>query len=129
MKYFDSRLKDMKKKLSKWSLSHFVGVTIFNLILIFLFLLYSAGYFKPYVPISINLIVTIGLVSSIFLLGARSRVMFIISLFFWLFAGFLKFVGVDVWAERTTIYTFQSLLVGVVLLIIENIGIIKKDKK
>ena len=119
MKSLDKQLNEMKKKLSKWSLSHFVGVTVFNLILILLFLLYSAGYFKPYVPISINLIVTIGLVSSIFLLGARSRTMFIISLFFWLFAGFLKLVGVEVWAERTVIYTFEAMVIGFVLLIFE----------
>ncbi len=120
MKIFDKHIKDLKEKLTKWSLSHFVGIALFNLILIFLFMLYSAGYFKPFVPISINLIVFVGLVSSIFLLGSRSRTMFIVSLCFWLFAGFLKIVGIDVWAERTVIYTYEAFLIGVTLLIFER---------
>lgn len=128
MKWIERYLESLQKSVGEWSSSHFVGVAVFNLLLIFLFLLYSAGYFKPFLPISINLIVVVGLVSSIFLLGARSQAIFIAGLFFWLFAGFLKFVGVDVWAERTTIYTFQAFVIGMALLIVENIGTIKREK-
>lgn len=126
MKGFEKQIREV---VGKWSSSHFMGLAVFNLVLIFLFLLYSAGYFRPFVPISINLIVLVGFILSIFLLGARSRVMFIISLFFFLFAGFLKIAGVDPWAERTAIYTYQSFVVGIVLLIIQNTGIMKENKK
>lgn len=130
-KYIKSRIAAKMEKTNKliknWSLTHFTGIAVFNLILIFLFLLYSAGYFKPFVPISINLIVLIGLISSVFLLGAKAGFLFIASFIFFVFAGFLKVVGVDVWAERTTIYTYQSFVMGILLLIIQNIGIIKEE--
>lgn len=123
-----SKIKLLNLRLNKWSLSHFVGIAVFNIIMILLFLLYSAGYFKPFLPISINLIVVIGLILSILLLEVKSRAMFIICLFFWLFAAFLKIVKIDVWAERTTIYVYQSLVLGIVLTIVENIDIIKIKK-
>lgn len=123
-----SKIKLLNLRLNKWSLSHFVGIAVFNIIMILLFLLYSAGYFKPFLPISINLIVIIGLILSTLLLEVKSRAMFIICLFFWLFAAFLKIVKIDVWAERTTIYVYQSLVLGIVLTIVENIDIIKIKK-
>lgn len=121
-----NKFKLLELRLNKWSLSHFVGIAVFNIIMIVLFLLYSAGYFKPFLPISINLIVIIGLVLSTLLLEVKSRAMFMISLSFWLFAAFLKIVKIDVWAERTTIYVYQSLVLGILLIIVENVDTIKK---
>lgn len=121
----NNKIKLFNLRLNKWSLSHHIGIAVFNIIMIISFLLYSAGYFKPFLPISINLIVIIGLVLSTLLLEVKSRAMFIICLFFWLFAAFLKIVKIDVWAERTTIYVYQSLVLGIILTIVENIDIIK----
>ena len=96
-------------------------ISVFNLVIILLFLLRSAGYFDPYFLISVNLIVTVALILAIPLLGANSRTMFVASLVFWLFVGFLRVLNLDVWAERTAVYTYEALVIGVVLLIYEEI--------
>lgn len=117
----------IKKEISLWSKDKFLAISIFNTVIIILFMLRSAGYFHPYFLISVNFIVEVGLVMSIILLGARSRVIFIVSLLFWVFAAFLRAFDLDVWAERTAIYTYQALVLGVILLIIEEIS--TKSKK
>lgn len=107
--------------IKSWAQDRLVGLFIFNVIVMLLILLQSAGYFSPFFPLSINTIVMISLISSIFLLGTNSKASFILTLLFWLFASFLKIVKIDVWAERTVIYAYQALIVGLVLLIIETI--------
>lgn len=119
-------IESKKKIFRKWVKSHYFQLVLFNIFMIFLFLLSSAGYFHPYFVISINFIVTLGLIASIFLLGARSEAIFFVSLIFWIFASFLKLVNISVWAERTGIYAFQSLAIGVLMLFIENINIGRK---
>jgi|SRR3989344_4025150 len=103
--------------MKAWATQHFFNIFVFHGIVIIMFLLRSAGYFHPFLPISINLIVLTSLVLSIFILGARSRAMFLIALAFWLFAGFIRVVQIEVWAERTAIYAFESLVLGVILLL------------
>lgn len=110
-------------KIGTWSKERFFQISVFNLIIIILFLLRSAGYFNPYFVINVNFIVITSLILSIPLLGANSRVIFSTSLFFWLFAGILLALNLGVWAERTAVYTFESLVVAMVLLIIETIKI------
>ena len=95
---------------------------------ILLFLLHSVGYFNPFLPITVNLIVLIVFFLSIFLLGAKSEAFFVAALFFWTITGFFKLVQVNVWAERSAIYVFESLLFGVILLLWENSGLRKKTK-
>src|SRR5688572_17170247 len=107
-------------KFKKWISDYNYRLIIFNIIIVFLFLLRSAGYFHPYFPISVNFIVIFGLVLSVILLGAKSNLIFGVTLAFWLFAGSLELLGIYVWAERTGIYAFESLLFGVVLFLIEN---------
>ncbi|MEK7169190.1 MAG: hypothetical protein AAB778_04210 [Patescibacteria group bacterium] len=80
----------------------------------------SAGYFLPFFGISVNFIVFILLILSIFLLNFNSRSMFFISLLFWIFACLIKILKIDIWAERTAIYTFEAFLIGVILLIKES---------
>jgi len=110
-----------KGEINNWITKNYLNVAIFNIVLVFLFLLRSAGYFDPYLLLSVNLIVLTGLILSIFLLGARSRAMFTVAILFWIFATFLKIVKVDVWAERTAIYVYQSFVIGVVLIVFENV--------
>lgn len=114
-------MKDIKNKMNNWAMKNFLNISIFNLVMISLYLLRSAGYFDPYFLISVNFIVIIGLILSIFLFGANSRAIFIISLLFWLFAGFLLILNLDTWAERTAVYCVESLVIGVVLLFFEDI--------
>lgn len=111
------------QKFNEWVVPHYFQLAVFNIFLVFLFLLRSAGYFHPFFIISVNFIVLMGLIVSIFLLGAGSRAMFLVTLFFWLFAAFFRIIKINVWAERTTIYAYQALVIGVLLLVFENIKI------
>lgn len=111
-----------REKLQNWVELHYFQLALFNVVLVILLLLRSAGYFEPYFGITINSIFLIALVLSIFLLGTRSRGAFAVALIFWLFAAVLKLVEIDVWAERNAIYSFQALVVGVVLLIWDSLS-------
>ena len=119
-----NKLKDIYEKalknVSLWVSSHTLQVGVFNIILIFLFLLRSVGYFDPFLPLSVNLIVLISFILAIVLFRAGSSVFFIISLLFLIFAAFLRIVKVNIWAERTSVYVFESLLIGIALLIFES---------
>ena len=111
----------MENKLKKWVMEYNYRLIIFNIVLVFLFLLRSAGYFQPYFPISVNFIVIFGLVLSFFLLGVRSKAIFVIVVIFWMFAGALQILRINVWAERTGIYAYESLVFGVIVFVFENI--------
>lgn len=100
--------------------------TLFTLIVVFLFLLRSAGYFQPYFPVGINFIMMIALILGILLLKFRSNVIFIITIVFWAFAGAIKLLKIDVWAERTSLYAFESLILGIVLFIYETFDEFRK---
>ncbi len=110
-------MKKYKEKIDLWAKENFFNIVVFNLVIIVLYLLRSAGYFDPYFLISVNFIVIFGLVLTIFLFRAGSRLMFLTALLFWLFAGFLRILNLDTWAERTAIYCFESLIIGFVLLV------------
>lgn len=116
---FKSYYKRDLENIENWSKNHLAGLFIFNILIISLLLLKSGGYFYPYFTITINTVVFIGFVGSIFLLGAKSKTLFLISLFFWAFAAFMRTIGIEVWAERISIYTFQAMLLGVILVFIE----------
>jgi len=110
-----------KEKVNAWVRSHQIQLAVFNVLMVLLVLVRSAGYFHPFFVVSVNLIVLIGLIAAIFLLGARSRVLFLVTLVFWIFVSFLKIVKIDVWAERTSVYAFQALVLGAILLLVENL--------
>lgn len=108
------------ERIQFWAQNKIFGLFVFNLLVMLLIVLRSAGYFSPFFPISINLIVFISLILAIFLLDIRSRSLFIIAFIFWMFAAFLRIVNVEVWAERTVIYTYEALVMGVFLLLYES---------
>lgn len=108
-------------QLNGWVTAHYLNLALFNLILIILVILRSAGYFDPYFPITIQAIVLIILILLVFLLGVNSKFLFVLTCVFWIFAASLKLVGIDVWAERTTVYVYEGLVIAVLLLIFENI--------
>lgn len=114
-KYYKKRLNTFKT----WALNRIFGLFIFNLTVIMLMLLHTAGYFAPFFPLTINVIVMVALILAVLLLGIGSNTLFFLGLFFWIFAAFLKLVGVEVWAERTAIYSYQSLILALALFIIE----------
>lgn len=109
------------RRFKSWSQENLTGVFLFNITLMVLILLHAAGYFEPYLPITINIIVFTALILTVILFNARSGVIFFAGLLFWIFAGLLRVLYIDVWAERTAIYAYQALMLGVLVLIIENI--------
>lgn len=119
---FKNLYRDVLDGMDTWSKDHLMGLFVFNLLIILLLLLRSGGYFSPYFVISINTVVFMALVGSIILIKARSQAILLIALLFWIFALFLRLLGVEVWAERTSIYTYQALFLGVVLIILENVA-------
>lgn len=116
-------LANLRKKTAVWVSSHYLNLAIFNTLLVILVLLHSAKYFDPFWVISINVIVFISLITSIILLGAGSRALLAVSLLFWIFAGGMRILGINVWAERVAIYVFQAFLLGVLLLFVENLKV------
>lgn len=108
-------------QFQNWVNTRYFQLSIFNIFVLILVLLRSAGYFEPFFLITINTIVLLGLVMAVFLLGVRSKLMFSVALVFWIFASLMKTLKIDVWAERTSIYFFQALIIGVALLVIESI--------
>ena len=107
--------------LQHWAQNKIFGLFVFNLVVMILIVLRSAGYFSPFFPLTINFIVFVSLILAIFLLNLKSSVFFVIAFIFWVLAAFLRIVNVEVWVERASLYTFQALVVGVVLFIIEVI--------
>lgn len=128
MRYFSNKIKELIIELNKWTVDHQFNLTIYNLIIITLFVLRSAGYFHPFFPITVNFIVSFSLVLSIFLLNARSRSLFVVTILFWIFAAFLRVLGINVWAERTAVYSYQAFFIGVLLLVFEVVFNNKKKK-
>lgn len=117
-----------KKKLQIWTQKNYLPLAIFIILVMLMVLLRSAGYFYPYLTLSVNFIVLAALILSLFLFRLRSKVMFMIALIFWIFAGAIKVAGIDIWAERTAIYAYQTFVIGTMLLLIENFGFINKKK-
>lgn len=107
--------------IQEWGNKHLFKMLVFNTILMFLVLMRSAGYFLPFFGISVNFIVLSMLVLSIFLLNSNSKTMFITAFLLWMFAALMKVLKIDIWAERTAIYTFEALFIGTILLIIESV--------
>lgn len=116
--------KDIEKHKDKflsdfydWTKKYNYRLVAFNLIIIFIFMLRSAGYFQPYFPISVNFIVIVGLLLAVIMLGARAKFIFLSSLLFWIFAGILKLLKIDVWAERSGVYVYEMVFMGIVVFV------------
>lgn len=108
------------KRLKDWAKDNYLQIGIYNISIMIIMLLRSAGYFHPYLVISVNLVVLFALVMAIILFKPRSSLYFFVFLAFWIFAGILKVLEVDIWAERTSVYAFQSLLIAAILFLFEN---------
>lgn len=121
MKRIQERLNNLSELTKKWVQDKYMQIALFNIAIVILVLLRSAGYFEPYFQLTINLIVFIGIALSVVLLGARSREIFIVALLFWLFVALLRTLGINIWAERAAVYTYQALVVAVILMFYENI--------
>src|SRR5688572_5215411 len=86
-------------KVQEWSKLKYSQLFVFNVIVIMLVLLRSAGYFDPFFSITINFIAFTGLVLAVILLDARSKLLFLVALVFWILAAVLRLAAIEVWAE------------------------------
>lgn len=114
--------------LQSWAQKRMFGLFVFNLTVMLLIILRSAGYFSPFFLITINFIVFLSLILAIFLLNIKDKALFIVSFIFWALAGLLQTVNINVWAERAALYSFEALVIGIILFIIENIILPFKSK-
>lgn len=122
-KKIEEELIKLQKKIQLWVTFHYFQLAIFNVILLFLILLRSAGYFEPVLTLSINLIVFTAIFLAIILFQAGSKAIFSISILFLLIAMFFRSIAIlEVWAERTMVYGFEAIILGLLMLVIENIN-------
>ena len=119
---------ETKVKVINWRKKHIEGIFLFNISVVILLLLRSAGYFHPYVVLSVNKVIMLSLILSVLLLGARNKVMFVLASLFWAIGAFFKIVGIDIWAERMGIYTYEAFFIGVLLLFVETFILSKRNK-
>lgn len=117
----------MNKAFSNWFEARKLKIFVFNIVIMILVVLHSAGYFQPYFLISINLIVIVGLLLAIFLLEAGSNVMYAGSLILLIVCLLFKIFRIDVWSERISIYFFESLSIGVFVSFFETLEISYKN--
>lgn len=110
----------MKSAFSDWAKERMPGLFVFNLLMMVLLLLKSAGYFHPYLPLTINVVFVIAMVLAVCLLGANSRAIFILAVLFWILAGWFGVWKINIWAERSAIYAYQAMVIGVVLVLVES---------
>lgn len=115
-------LKRFQAKALIWAKKRYLGLFAFNIILLILTLLHTARYFDPIYEISINFVLSVAMIMAVAFLGARSRVMFVISIFFLIVAACFQAIRVNIWAERSGIYAFDAMVLGVLLLVFENVG-------
>lgn len=121
MKFLKEQLKIVEDKLGMWEEHYRTRLLFYCMILIFLFLLKSAGYFNPFFEISVNFIIMTGLILSVFFLKASGKSFFLVALLFWIFAAILRYINIDPWAERTAFYAYQALVIGVLISLYQNI--------
>lgn len=107
-------------RLQSWVQDHYLNLAIFNIILLLMILLRSAGYFEPVFSLSINFIILTTIILSVILLGADSKVIFAIAIFFLIASIPFRLVSyLEVWAERTSIFAYEAVVIGVILFIKE----------
>lgn len=107
------------EKLKGWIKTRYFQLALFNIFLMILVLLRSAGYFDPYFTITINAIVVLAILAAIALLRIRSSFTFFLACLFWVLTGFFRVFSVFPWAERTALYSFQAFIIAMVQFIFE----------
>lgn len=117
--YLKRKYQDIVRKSEYWANKNHSRLVLFNLIIVVLFLLHAVGYFSPFFPLTINFIVLLSFIISIFIFRAKSQDFFIVALFFWSLATIFRFMQVEAWVERASIYVYQSLIIGTVVLLVE----------
>lgn len=120
MKRIKERLTRTISDFKNWTVAKQFQLILVNIFLIILVLLRSAGYFDPFFPITINIIVLLGIISSIIILRVGSSFVFSCAIFFWILTALFRILKIAPWAERTGIYSYEAMIIGIFLLLIES---------
>ena len=123
------RLRPFSKYFFSWAKTNSGGIFLYNLILFIIILLKSAGYFYPFVTLSNNLIVLFSAILAIPLLRAGERMFFLLALTFIFIASFFEYWQVLIWSERSAMYSFEMLLIGMLLYVFRHLPILSKERK
>ncbi len=115
-------LRKIKTRVFDWAKKRHFGLFSFNLIIIILSLLHTARYFDPIYEISINFILVTAMILTLTVLGGNSITMFVVSIFFMIISASFQAIKINIWAERSGIYAFDSLMLGILALIWESVG-------
>lgn len=99
------------------------------MVLMLLVVLHSLGYFHPFFTISAHFIINVALILSVLLLGARSIHIALFAATFWLGASFFQASGVTVWAERMSMYAYETFLLCILLYIVEMYFFSRTNKR
>ncbi len=112
--------KNIVIKAEEWGISRMTQLAIFNVVLVFLVLMRSVGYFQPFFLLTVNMIIVFQLILGVIILKLSSKVVFVIALFFWVISFLLKLSPASFWAERSAVYSFEALVIALFLLIFES---------
>lgn len=107
----------------KYVKTHQFELFLYNIFIMFLVLMHSLGYFDPYFLISANIVVNLSILLAALILHIKSNLVFFLSVFFLLVSMFFKLLEIDVWSERVSMYAYEALLIGVALLLWENLDL------
>lgn len=107
--------KKLKKKFDLWLYKRLGGLALFNILLMLMVLLRSAGYFAPFFPLSINTIVLLSMIMGIVLLGFREKELFVSAIVFLTISAVFRALAIEIWAERSSIYTYQAMILAVLI--------------
>ena len=103
-----------------WAKNKILGIFVFNLVLAIMVLLRAGNYFNPIFSISINVIALTTIIMAIVLLGAGNRAVFSISAVFLVIAGLFQVFKIEIWSERSGIYFFEALVLGIIHLFFDS---------
>lgn len=106
--------------VTTWSKKNIARIFIYQMVLMLLVVLHSLGYFHPFFTISAHFIINVALILSVLLLRTRSIHIAFFAATFWLGASFFQASRVTVWAERMSMYAYETFLLCVFLYILET---------
>ena len=115
--------------ITTWSKKNIARLFIYQMTLMLLVVLHSLGYFHPFFIISAHFIISVALILSVLLLRTRSIHIAFFAATFWLGASFFQASRVTVWAERMSMYAYETFLLCIVLYILEMYFLSRTTKR
>lgn len=120
---------DIDRRITKWTQQKGYRLFIYQIILLLLVLMHSLGYFDPFFEITAHFIILTAIILSVFLLQMQSIQIYFVAFVFWIITCFFQLMSIEVWAERTSMYAFESLCIATVSLLCASVSIHHSGKK